>query len=317
MAKRNALGRGLGAILSDVNKEKEYITETSDKKEIPVKYELIGEIDIDKIEANPFQPRNHFDKIALQELADSIAEQGIIQPITVRRIGEDKFQLISGERRLQASKIAGLTKIPAYIRTANDEQMLELALIENIQRQDLNPIEIALAYQRLIEECGLSLENLGIKVGKDRSTVNNYLRLLKLPYDIQVGLRDNLLSMGHARAIINVENIDLQLKIYKQIIDEGLSVRAVEKIVRDLSYANEEKQKRKQSKKEEEKLPSSLEIHIRKVQEGLSSLLGTKVTLNHTLTGRGEIKINYETEEELNRILEQFAHIGNKNDIPR
>lgn len=303
MAKRNALGRGLGAILSDANKEE--IVEQ--KEQNLTKYELIGEIDVDKIEANPFQPRNNFDKIALQELADSIAEQGIIQPITVRRIGADKFQLISGERRLQASKMAGLTKIPAYIRTANDEQMLELALIENIQRQDLNPIEIALAYQRLIEECGLNLENLGIKVGKDRSTVNNYLRLLKLPYDIQVGLRDNLLSMGHARALITVENIDLQLKIYKQIIDEGLSVRAVEKIVRELNNAGEEKQKKKINKKEEEKLPSSLEIHIRKVQEGLSSVFKTKVTLNHTVSGRGEIKINYETEEELNRILEQMT----------
>lgn len=303
MAKRNALGRGLGAILSDANKE-----ETIEQKEQNlIKYELIGEIDVDKIEANPFQPRNNFDKIALRELADSIAEQGIIQPITVRRIGADKFQLISGERRLQASKMAGLTKIPAYIRTANDEQMLELALIENIQRQDLNPIEIALAYQRLIEECGLNLENLGIKVGKDRSTVNNYLRLLKLPYDIQIGLRDNLLSMGHARALITVENIDLQLKIYKQIIDEGLSVRAVEKIVRELNNTDEEKQKKKLNKKEEEKLPNSLEIHIRKVQEGLSSVFKTKVTLNHTVSGRGEIKINYETEEELNRILEQMT----------
>lgn len=312
MAKRNALGRGLGAILSDAKKEKEEISEEKEQKQI--KYELIGEIDVDKIEANPFQPRNNFDKIALQELADSIAEQGIIQPITVRRIGEDKFQLISGERRLQASKMAGLTKIPAYIRTANDEQMLELALIENIQRQDLNPIEIALAYQRLIEECGLSLESLGIKVGKDRSTVNNYLRLLKLPYDIQVGLRDNLLSMGHARALITVENIDLQLKIYKQIIDEGLSVRAVEKIVRELSNANEDKEKKK-NKKEEEKLPSSLEIHIRKVQEGLSSIFKTKVVLNHTVLGRGEIKINYETEEELNRILEQINHLQENKEI--
>ncbi len=311
MAKRNALGRGLGAILSDANKE-ELIEEKEQKQ---IKYELIGEIDVDKIEANPFQPRNNFDKIALQELADSIAEQGIIQPITVRRIGEDKFQLISGERRLQASKMAGLTKIPAYIRTANDEQMLELALIENIQRQDLNPIEIALAYQRLIEECGLNLESLGIKVGKDRSTVNNYLRLLKLPYDIQVGLRDNLLSMGHARALITVENIDLQLKIYKQIIDGELSVRAVEKIVRELSSADGGKEKKKISKKEEEKLPSSLEIHIRKVQEGLSSIFKTKVVLNHTVLGRGEIKINYETEEELNRILEQITQLQQNKEI--
>jgi len=315
MAKRNALGRGLGAILSDANKEKEETLQEKQQEQKQIKYELIGEIDVEKIEANPFQPRNNFDKIALRELADSIAEQGIIQPITVRRIGEDKFQLISGERRLQASKMAGLTKIPAYIRTANDEQMLELALIENIQRQDLNPIEIALAYQRLIEECGLNLESLGIKVGKDRSTVNNYLRLLKLPYDIQVGLRDNLLSMGHARALITVENIDLQLKIYKQIIDEGLSVRAVEKIVRELNHADENKEKKKLNKKDEQKLPSSLEIHIRKVQEGLSSIFKTKVILNHTVLGRGEIKINYETEEELNRILEQITQMQQDKEI--
>lgn len=304
MAKRNALGRGLGALLSDVNKEEKDEVLVDNQQNNP-QYELIGLIDVNKIEANPFQPRNNFDKVALQELANSIQEQGIIQPITVRRMGEDMYQLISGERRLQASKMAGLKEIPAYIRIANDEQMLELALIENIQRQDLNPIEIALAYQRLIEECGLNLENLGIKVGKDRSTVNNYLRLLKLPYDIQIGLRDNLLSMGHARAIISVDNIDLQLRLYKQIVEEELSVRAVEKLVRELNDTKEKKNVEKQS---EEKLPNSLEIHIRKVQEGLSSRFGTKVVLNHTISGKGEIKINYQNEEELNRILEQLTH---------
>ena len=191
------------------------------------------EISLDEIEVNPFQPRTHFDKEALQELSDSIKVQGIIQPITVRKLSKNKYQLISGERRFQASKLASLEKIPAYVRTADDQQMLEMALIENIQRENLNSIEIALSYQRLLTECDLKQEELGDRVGKNRTTVNNYLRLLKLPPDIQAALRDKRISMGHARAIINIENVDIQLDIFKKIISQDLSVRKVEQLVRD------------------------------------------------------------------------------------
>lgn len=196
-------------------------------------------IDIHTIETNPFQPRTHFDQEALAELADSIRVQGIIQPITVRQLSANQYQLISGERRLQASKLAGLTHVPAYVRKANDQQMLEMALIENIQRENLNALEIALSYQRLLAECNLKQEELGDRVGKKRATVNNYLRLLKLPPEIQAGIRDGQVSMGHARALVNVEFIEDQLYIYNKIVREQWSVRQAEEAVRKLARRNQ------------------------------------------------------------------------------
>ena len=209
--KKNALGRGLGALLQDSSGLETQVSHQSKWNKSGV-----SEIIIDEVETNPFQPRTHFDEVALEELADSIRTQGIIQPITVRKLSAGKYQLIAGERRLQASKKAELTKIPAYIRVANDQQMVEMALIENIQREDLNAIEIALSYQRLLSECDLKQEELGSRVGKNRSTVTNYLRLLKLPPVVQEAIRDKKITMGHARALISRENIDAQLEVFRR-----------------------------------------------------------------------------------------------------
>src|SRR5687768_3276743 len=238
MSKKKALGRGLSALLSDNSAEDKLevdIQSPASSQQKGVVASGIAEIPIEEIEVNPFQPRTHFDQEALQELSESIKVHGIIQPITVRKLSANQYQLISGERRFQASKLAGLKTIPAYIRTADDQQMLEMALIENIQRENLNAIEVALSYQRLISECSLKQEALGERVGKNRATVNNYLRLLRLPPDIQIAIRDNQITMGHARAIVNIDNIDAQLAIFKKIIKEELSVRKVEELVRELS----------------------------------------------------------------------------------
>ena len=235
--KKNALGRGLGALLEDSpakGKGQEILPEGQKAG--------IFEISLTEIQVNPFQPRIHFDKEALKDLSDSIKVQGIIQPITVRKLAPNEYQLISGERRFQASKLAGLTRIPAYVRTANDQQMLEMALIENIQRENLNALEIAQSYQRLLVECNLKQEELGDRVGKNRTTVNNYLRLLKLPPSIQAAIRDNKLSMGHARALINIEDVDKQLALFKKIVDEELSVRQVEALVIAVNDGKPEKQ---------------------------------------------------------------------------
>lgn len=291
MSKRKkGLGRGLGALLSDSDAVQQTTPSTDEKQD------SIQEIPVSAIEPNPFQPRKDFDPEALQELAESIKVQGIIQPITVRRLEAGKYQIISGERRWQASQLAGLSTIPAYVRTADDQQMLELALIENIQRQDLNPIEIALSYQRLITECGLKQEELGDRVGKKRSTVTNYLRLLKLPPDIQAGLRDGLLSMGHARALVALEDPAQQLFIYKKIISEKLSVRQVEQLVQAV-----------QKKSPRAPKPGNRELapELKQLQQRLSSHFGTKIQIK---TGKspdkGEIKIPFTSIDELNRLLE-------------
>src|SRR6478752_7405445 len=235
MSKKKALGRGLSALLSDNEEDEKLDVEISTDVIPSTPANGMSEIQISEIEVNPFQPRTHFDEDALLELAESIKVHGIIQPITVRRLSRNQYQLISGERRFQAAKIAGLRAIPAYIRLADDQQMLEMALIENIQRENLNPIEISLSYQRLISECNLKQEELGDRVGKNRSTVTNYLRLLKLPPDIQIALRDQKISMGHARAIINVDNPESQLFIFKKIVAEDLSVRKVEELDREMT----------------------------------------------------------------------------------
>lgn len=293
MSKKKALGRGLNALLRDSDQEERLETD------VPVVHPSpsgsISEIPIEKIEVNPFQPRTYFDQEALRELAESITVHGIIQPITLRRLARDQYQLISGERRFQASKLAGLKTIPAYVRLADDQQMLEMALIENIQRENLNAIEIALSYQRLISECSLNQEQLGDRVGKNRATITNYLRLLRLPPDIQIAVRDTKISMGHARAIINVENPDQQLYIFKKILAEDLSVRRVEELVRELSRTSEPKEK--------PAAPTGGNREISQLQNNLSSHFGTRVVVKSD-GKKGEIKIPFLSIEDLNRILD-------------
>jgi len=287
--KRNALGRGLGALLNDSES-------VSSPTEVVTVVNNINEIPVGSIETNPFQPRTVFDEDALNELADSIKVQGIIQPITVRRLNEQTYQLISGERRFQASKRAGLTTIPAYIRTADDQQMLEMALIENIQRENLNALEIAMSYQRLISECSLKQEELGDRVGKNRSTVTNYLRLLKLPPDIQAGLRDNRISMGHARALISIERVDDQLAVYKKVLEGELSVRKTEELVRQLENSK--------VKAPKDVVVSPLSKEIQQLQSKLTTHFGTKIVIKSDENTKGEIKIPFVSGEDLNRILE-------------
>jgi len=289
--KSTGLGKGLGALLSEPSL---IIHELNAEPMIQDRSPLIGEISISQIEVNPFQPRSYFNEEALNDLAKSIQVQGIIQPITVRKLSENKYQLISGERRLQASKIAGLEQIPAYIRIADDQQMLEMALIENIQRENLNAIEIALSYQRLISECDLKQEQLGDRVGKNRSTVTNYLRLLKLPPDIQIGLRDNLLSMGHARSLIVIDDIVLQLEVFQKILSEGLSVRKTESLVRGLFN----------NKPNHPVEATVMTPEIEKVQRQLSSHFGTMIKIKSKNNAKGEISIPFTSVNELNRILD-------------
>jgi ParB family chromosome partitioning protein len=223
MTKKNALGRGLGALIDGVEKE---ILEK--------KVEANMDILVDSIDGNPFQPRTHFDEQALEELAGSIKKLGIVQPLTVRETDNGRYQLIAGERRLRAARLAGLTYVPAYIRTADDQAMLELALVENIQREDLDSIEVAISFQRLIEECRLTQEQLSDRVGKQRSTISNYLRLLRLPAEIQLGIRNKNLMMGHARTLVNIENPKVQMDVYYHVVNDDLSVRQTEELVRQL-----------------------------------------------------------------------------------
>jgi ParB family chromosome partitioning protein len=287
-SRKSGLGRGLNALLEDSGGDQRLSGAGATPEG------SISTIPVDQIEVNPFQPRTDFKKEALEELAESIKVQGIIQPITVRKLTSKSYQLISGERRLQASKLAGLEEVPAFIRTADDQQMLEMALIENIQRENLNAIEIALSYQRLLSECNLKQEELGDRVGKNRTTVNNYLRLLKLPPDIQIALRDGLLSMGHARALITIEDVTAQLDVFKKIMKDELSVRKVEELVRSLGN-------KKDSKKAPESEPNP---EIKKLQQELSSHFGTKIAIKANANNRGEIKIPFGSTDELNRILD-------------
>ena len=299
--KRNALGRGLGALLND----SEYVNGTVAKKTSPAVaapetegLKSVNAIKINEIEVNPFQPRTEFDEQALQELADSISVQGLIQPVTVRKTGPRSYQLISGERRLRASKLAGLTEIPAYVRTANDQQMLEMALIENIQRENLNAIEMALSFQRMIDECNLKQDELGERVSKNRSTVTNYLRLLKLPPVVQSSIRDGQITMGHARALVNVEDAAKLLFIHHQIIEKGLSVRKVEELVRELQKTP--------GKNSIAKKPSSTSFQSQKIQADLASKFNSPVKLKVGQNGKGSIEIPFLSEDDLNRILEML-----------
>lgn len=291
--KKRALGRGLDALLQSPETD---IT----SRDISGNYVAgaIAEIDINLIEANPFQPRTEFDQTALEELAQSIKEQGVIQPVTVRKLGYNKYQLISGERRLRASKLAGLSKIPVFIRIANDEQMLELALIENIHRENLNAIEVAISYQRLIAECNMTQEEVSEKVGKSRSAVANFLRLLKLPPEVQIAIRDGHITMGHARALINIEDKEQQLKLLQKIIEDELSVRETEEMADKAKEAGKDKKEKKQTNF----LPENFKSKIKT----LSQTLNTKVKVNRSLTGKGSLVIDFKDEAEFDRIMELF-----------
>jgi len=296
--RKTGLGKGLSALLDDsdtVNPPKNGVNPVSETRQ-ETSNNNIGHINIVDIETNPYQPRTEFDQVALNELSESIKVQGLIQPITVRRHTAGKYQLISGERRLRASRLAGLTQIPAYIRTADDQQMLEMALIENIQRENLNAIEVALSFQRMLEECNLKQEQLGERVGKNRTTVTNYLRLLKLPPAIQISIRDQKISMGHARALINVDQADKQLFIHDEIIDKGLSVRKVEELVRSINSI--------QLKPAQRKASSGVSFEYQKLQRDLASKFATKVKLKVGENGKGAIEIPFVSEEDLSRILE-------------
>lgn len=286
--KKRALGRGLSALLENANTDiTTRLSNESDKT-----LGSISEVAVSQIEANPFQPRSLFEEEALIELSESIKTYGIIQPVTLRKMGNDKFQLISGERRFRASQIAGLERIPAYVRVADDQTMLEMALVENIQRENLDAIEIAISFKRLIEECDLTQENLSEKVSKKRSTVTNYLRLLKLPAEIQLGIRKNLISMGHARALVAIEDENEQLKLFEKIVNEQLSVRQVEALVKGITP-----QKPKPATKNY--LTSDLEHRRNFIADRLSN----KVELKRSRTGTGKLIINFKNDEDLNRIL--------------
>lgn len=289
--KKEDLGKGIRALLGGMNDD----TNISRSAVEAVKKLSNVTIPLDQIEVNPFQPRADFDQEQLLELSESIKAHGVIQPITVRSLGPNKYQLIAGERRLRASKMAGMTEVPVFIRKADDQEMLEIALIENIQREDLNAIEIAINYKRLIDECALTQEEMGARLGKNRTTVTNYLRLLKLPPEIQKNIKDKALSMGHARALVSVENSDLQLALAKESIDKGLSVRQVE----DLA-----KRAQKNPAKKTAKEPGELPLAYRKIQDELTSMFSTKVKMNVKKGGKGEIVISYYSDDDLDRILD-------------
>lgn len=287
MARKSALGRGLGALIENADE----VTQRRETKPAA----SINEIEIGKIEVNPWQPRTKFDEERLLELSESIKQIGIVQPLTLRQIGPNKYQLIAGERRYRASKLAGLEKVPAYVRTADDDTMLEMALVENIQREDLDPIEVAISYQRLIDECKLTQESMSERVGKKRSTIANYLRLLKLPAEVQLGLVEKHISMGHARAIVSVEDSNAQLMIFAETIKNDLSVRKVEQMVRDLNNGGEEKNPVKSKKN----LPKEYEA----LKSQLSTFFRTNIQFSRADDGKGKIVIPFGSDEDLEKII--------------
>jgi ParB family chromosome partitioning protein len=298
--KKSVLGRGLSALIPKAP-VKEVSVRRDEIREDTGEVGIMARIPVEQIRPNPFQPRTEFDPETLAELTRSIVEKGVIQPITVRRV-EGGFQLVTGERRLRAAHQAGLSEIPAYVITVDsDEEMLELALIENIQRDTLNPIEIAHAYKRLIDECHLTQEEVAEKVGKDRTTVTNFIRLLKLPIEIQVGVRKNQISMGHARALINVPTESMQLRLYQKIVDSGLSVRRIEQLAK-ASGTSAEGQKRKTPARE-------TSASVQSIEEKLRQTLGTKVNVREREHGRGEIVVEYYSLDDLDRLLDLFASL--------
>ncbi|MGB1217484.1 MAG: ParB/RepB/Spo0J family partition protein, partial [Saprospiraceae bacterium] len=288
--KRREVGKGIRALLANIENEPE------EKQESVVK-ELAGStanIPIAHIVVNPYQPRQEFEEQALNELSQSIGIHGLIQPITLRRIGKDKYQIISGERRFRASQLAGLTEVPAYVRLVNDQEMIEMALVENIQRENLNAVEVAITYQRLIEECKLTHESLSQRIGKSRTDVTNHLRLLKLPPEILQSVRKKELSMGHARVLAGVDDLAFKFGLYRKIISEGLSVRKTEQL------ANEYKNKEKKTTA----APKALSIEHKSVQDRISRHFGAKTSIKLGKDGKGQIVLNFNNDDDLNRILD-------------
>lgn len=292
---KNVLGRGLNALLQGSNTQ----------ESPPATGDFFKLISLGSIVVNPFQPRQDFSQESLNELSDSIRLHGIIQPLTVRKLNNGTYQLITGERRFRAAKLASLEEVPAYIRTTDDQHMLEVALVENIQRESLNAIEIALSYQRLLTECNLTQEALAERVGKDRTTVNNYLRLLKLPPDIQIALRDQQISMGHARALINLHSPETQLNLLKKIVESGLSVREVEKLVQSLAIIGNSKKIINKTQ-----LSPSFNAKLKKTTAQLIQKFNTKVLIKADAQKQGEIKILFDSEEDLKRIVSIISNIN-------
>lgn len=298
MAKRNSLGKGLGALIESNDETLQVQTHTR-------RMSGVAEVAIEDIDGNPYQPRTIFDEETLEELASSIKEIGIIQPVTLRRSNNGRYQVISGERRLRASKMAGLDRIPAYMREANDQNLLEMALVENIQREDLDAIEVAISYQRLIDECELTQELLSQRVGKKRATVANYLRLLKLPAEIQLGIKDKKVSMGHARSLVNIEDPKQQLKIYKKIIDQELSVRKVEELVRKLS-----KEQDPNDDTSKQGSTNNRSLDYESLKNHLRTFFDTNVEFKRDNNGKGRIVIPFKTDDELERIIAIFDKLN-------
>lgn len=299
MTKKMALGRGLGALIEDSTFESTRNSDVQTPRHAIS--ELVQEVNIELIDPNPFQPRTNFDDESLSELAESISKLGIIQPITVRLL-DGRYQLISGERRFRAAKLAGLKTLPAFIRTADDQGMLEMSLVENIQREDLNAIEVAISYQRLIDECSLTQDALSERVGKKRATISNYLRLLKLPAEIQLGIINSIISMGHARALISIDDASLQLKLYKKVISDDLSVRQTEELVRNTVSEPQIKQSRS-------KVMPDLAGPELALREHLTNRLGLRADVKPGGKGDGKIVISYNNPDELSVIIDKFTKI--------
>ena len=300
MSKKNKeqLGKGLRALLGNIEKVETDNSPETIKEVVQELSKTTAEIPITSIEPNPFQPRTEFDQEELLELVQSIKTHGIIQPITLRSLGGDRYQIISGERRWRASKLAGLKSVPAYIRIADDQGMLEMAIVENVQRSNLNALEIAISYQRLLDECSLQHDQLAERVGKERSTVTNYMRLLKLPPDIQSGLKEGKISMGHARALLSIEETTSQLFLYKRVLRESLSVRNTEQLIRN--------HKKVTSSNKPTATKSSMHPEVRIIRDRLTSNLGTKVDIKRNQNGKGKIIIHFDTDDQFNDIIESI-----------
>lgn len=301
--KKGGLGRGLSALLTDDKASAEKATgEKEVTKAAPANQAgVVLYIPLSNVEVNPFQPRSTFEEESLQELSESVKIHGVIQPITVRKLDGNKYQLIAGERRLRASKLAGKTEIPAYVRAASDQESIEIALIENIQREDLNPLEIAINYKRLMDECDLTQDKLAERLGKNRSTVTNFIRLLKLPPDIQAALRDNRISMGHAKALLAIDHLPTLLSAFKETVAKGLSVRQTEELVRSV---NDSSIKPVSAEKAANIRASENDIFLRKIQDRISSTLGTRVSIIRTKEGKGEIAIKFYNDIDLERLVD-------------
>ncbi len=300
--KKSVLGRGLSALLdsndtTERTREKQFSNNIASPQQ---QGSVILNIPLDQIEVNPFQPRTTFEEESLNDLADSIKVHGVIQPITVRKIENNKYQLIAGERRLRASKLAGKKDVPAFVRLASDQESIEIALIENIQREDLNPLEIAINYKRLQDECDLTQEELATRLGKNRSSVTNFIRLLRLPPDIQAGLRDEKITMGHAKALLAIDNPLLLLSAYKEVTGKGLSVRQTEELVRTL----ESKPKKTTSTANKS---TAIPFTIKKMQDQLTTALSTKVLINRSNDGKGEILVKFYNDDDLERLVEEIT----------